>query len=140
MAYDAAPREPHAGLTDQRPPSLVEVFLADYAALDHPPALPYLTLRWNVANVPLGDFDLTIGSPLRYEPGHARQLSGRTSRHARAGSDELVTDPGHGKGAAFTRAPVAQGYVASEARRSMQSGDGPPLRGRVLYDQRQEPA
>ncbi len=130
-------RQRGADITASDHHPLAEVFLAYNAALNNLPAVPYRTLRWDVANDTLGDFDLIIGSDVLYERSHAGLLAALLPRHARAASDVLITDPGRGNSAAFTRALVAQGYVASELRSAMQPGEHPPFRGRVLHYQRQ---
>ena len=44
----------------------------------------------------------------------------------------LVTDPGRGNSAPFTRALIEQGYVVTEMRSPMNDEDAPPYRGRLL--------
>jgi predicted nicotinamide N-methyase len=111
---------------------LAEVFLAYNAALNDLPAVPYRTLRWDLPNATLGDFDLIIASDVLYERNHAELVAGLLPRHARATSEVVLTDPGRGNSAPFTRALHAQGYDASEERNAMAIDEVPPFRGRIL--------
>ena len=111
---------------------LAETFLAYNAALNELPAVPYRTLRWDTPNESLGRFDLIIASDVLYERGHAELLNDLVARHAQPASEVLLTDPGRGNSAAFTRALLAQGYSVAERRGPMDEHDAPPYRGRLL--------
>lgn len=111
---------------------LAETFLAYNAALNELPAVPYRTLRWDVPNQTLGRFDLIIGSDILYERDHAERLSALLPLHAQPVSEVLITDPGRGNSAPFTRALLGQGYTLSELRCRMDADDRPPFRGRLL--------
>lgn len=111
---------------------LAETFLAYNAALNELPAVPYRTLRWDTPNESLGRFDLIIGSDILYERDHAERLSALLPRHARRACEVLITDPGRGNSAPFTRALAAQGFGVVERRCRMNDGDMPPFRGRLL--------
>lgn len=118
---------------------LAETFLAYNAALNELPAVPYRTLRWDQENDTLGRFDLIIGSDILYERDHAERLSALLPRHANASSEIVITDPGRGNSAPFTRALAAQGYVLDERRCRMNADDAPPFRGRLLGYTRTQP-
>ncbi|GAB3303956.1 class I SAM-dependent methyltransferase [Luteimonas notoginsengisoli] len=111
---------------------LAEAFLSYNAALNDMPAVPYRTLRWDTPNETLGRFDLIIGSDILYERDHAVRLSALLPRHAHSVSEVLITDPGRGNSAPFTRALTTQGYVLAEQRCRMNADDLPPYRGRLL--------
>src|SRR3546814_5971634 len=93
---------------------------------------PYTTL--------VRSFDLIIGSDTRYERYHAERLSALLPRHAQRVCEVLITDPGRGNSAPFTRALAAQDFVLVERRCRMDEGDMPPFRGRLLSYARAEAA
>ena len=115
---------------------LAEVFLAYNAALNDLAAVPYRTVRWDQHNGNLGRFDLIIGSDILYERNHAQLLAGLLSRLASEAAEVLITDPGRGNSAPFTRALGAQGYSVTEQRSRMDANDLPPYRGRLLHYRR----
>lgn len=116
--------------SDRHP--LAEVFLAYNAALNGLDAVPYRTLDWDAPAGALGRFDLIIGSDVLYERGHVAALAALLQRHALPAAEVLIADPGRGNGGAFTRAMLAQGYVPTEQRRAMETGETAPFRGRLL--------
>jgi predicted nicotinamide N-methyase len=116
--------------TDHHP--LAEPFLAYNSALNELPAVVYRELQWAVPNPGLGRFDLIIGSDILYERDHANLLAALMVRHANPDSEILITDPGRGNSAPFTRALAAQGYDVLERRSPMSGNDVPPFRGRLL--------
>src|SRR3546814_8166134 len=87
---------------------LSETFLAYNAALHELPAVPYRTLRLDTPNDSRGRFDLIIGSDILYERDHAERLSALLPMHAQRVCEVLITDPGRGNSAPFTRALAAQ--------------------------------
>jgi predicted nicotinamide N-methyase len=107
-------------------------FLAYNSALNELPAVVYRELRWDVPHDTLGRFDLVIGSDVLYERGHADLLVALLVRHTHAQSEVLITDPGRGNSAPFTRALAALGYDVVEQRGRMNEADLPPFRGRLL--------
>ena len=107
-------------------------FLAYNSALNGLPAVVYRELRWDVPHDTLGRFDLIIGSDVLYERGHADLLAALLVRHSHAQSEVLITDPGRGNSAPFTRALAALGYDVVEQRGRMNEADLPPFRGRLL--------
>lgn len=111
---------------------LAEAFLTYNAALNELPAVAFRTLRWDTPNETLGRFDLIIASDVLYERNHAELLSALLPRHAHETSEVLITDPGRGNSAPFTRALLAQGYDVVERRSPMNAEDKPPFRGRLL--------
>src|SRR3546814_1176417 len=119
---------------------LAETFLAYNAALNELPAVPYRTLRWDTPNDSLGRFDLIIGSDMLYERDHAERLSALLPRHAQRVCDVLITDPGRGNSAPFTRSLDAMDFVLVERRCRMVEGEMPPLRGHLLRYARAEAA
>jgi predicted nicotinamide N-methyase len=111
---------------------LTETFLAYNAALNELHALAYRTLRWSEPADSLGRFDLIIGSDVLYERNHALLLSGLVHRLASPVAEILITDPGRGNSAPFTRALAEQGFDVIEQRCRMNLDDVPPFRGRLL--------
>ncbi|MEO5624403.1 MAG: methyltransferase domain-containing protein [Dokdonella sp.] len=111
---------------------LAEPFLAYNSALNELPAVVYRELQWAVPNTELGRFDLIIGSDILYERDHSNLLAALMLRHANPDAEILITDPGRGNSAPFTRALAAQGYDVIEQRSAMGNADTPPFRGRLL--------
>ncbi len=111
---------------------LAEPFLAYNAGLNDLPAVTYRDLPWAVPDATLGSFDLIIGSDILYERDHAAQIAAMMSRHARPDAELLVTDPGRGNSAPFTRAMATQGYEVTERRSRFNEKDSEPFRGRLL--------
>src|SRR5690606_38612418 len=94
--------------TDSHP--LAEVFLAYNAALNALPALNYRHMRWDKPLPALGLFDAIIASDVLYEPGHAELIAGLVERHTLPVAEVLVTDPGRGNSARFSRLLREQGF------------------------------
>jgi predicted nicotinamide N-methyase len=111
---------------------LAESFLAYNAGLNDLPAVVYRDLPWMVPDATLGGFDLIIGSDILYERDHAAQIAAMMLRHANPDAELLITDPGRGNSAPFTRAMEAQGYAATEQRSRFDEKDVAPFRGRLL--------
>ena len=111
---------------------LAESFLSHNATQNQLAAIVYRDLRWEVPDVTLGRFDLIIGSDILYESGHADLLAAMVSRHALPDAEVLVTDPGRGNSAPFTRALVGQGFAVTELRSRFDAADVAPFRGRLL--------
>jgi len=112
---------------------LAEPFLAYNAALNALPALHYRQLRWDVPLPTLGHFDLIIASDVLYESAHAALLAGVIDRHAWPEAEVLLTDPGRGNSARFSRMMAERGFTLAEARCPMDDGEVPPYRGRLLH-------
>ena len=115
---------------------LAEVFLAYNAALNDLPALHYRQLRWNTPLPALGLFDLIIASDVLYERDSADVLSHVVERHAERRAEVLITDPGRGNSARFSRLLGEQGFDVASEPCPMDDGDKPPHRGRLLHYRR----
>lgn len=120
--------------TDVHP--LAEPFLAYNAALNDLPALHYRQARWNVPLPALGEFDLIIASDVLYEFPHASLIDGMVARHARDEAEVLITDPGRGDSARFTRMLQARGFCVERIRAPMDDDDPAPHRGHLLHFRR----
>jgi len=120
--------------TDAHP--LAEVFLAYNAALNDLSALHYRQLRWNQALPTLGRFDVIIASDVLYERDHAELIAGVVERHALPLAEVLVTDPGRGNSARFSRLLAEQGFEVDTEHCPMDDADTPPHRGRMLHYRR----
>jgi hypothetical protein len=103
------------------------------------PVIEYRDLRWEVAEPALGRFDLIIGSDILYEIGHANLLAAIVKRHALPDAEVLITDPGRGNSAPFSRALASQGFTATELRSRFDAADIEPFRGRLLNYRRGTP-
>jgi predicted nicotinamide N-methyase len=125
-------RQRGADITASDHHPLAESFLAHNAVLNGLPPMAYRDLPWAVPDLTLGRFDLIIGSDILYERGHAGLLSALVARHAERDAEVLVTDPGRGNSAPFTRALGDQGYAVTEQRSRFDEADIAPFRGRLL--------
>ncbi|RYD14387.1 MAG: SAM-dependent methyltransferase [Lysobacteraceae bacterium] len=122
----------HADITASDHHPLAETFLESNAALNELPVITYRDLPWAIPDATLGRFDLIIASDVLYERDHAALLSALVMRHADATSEIVITDPGRGNSAPFTRAMRALGYSVDEQRSRFDESDQPPFRGRLL--------
>lgn len=120
--------------SDQHP--LAREFLHRNAQLNELPAVRYQDLHWDGDETGLGCFDLIIGSDILYERGHVQSLAQLIERHALPTSEVIVTDPGRGHSAAFSRALEVQGYACTETRSAAPPGESPGRRGRLLHFRR----
>lgn len=128
----------HANITASDHHPLAESFLRHNAAQNQLRAIDYCDLRWEVPHASLGRFDLIIGSDILYESSHADLLAATVLRHALPDAEVLITDPGRGNSAAFTRALVSQGFSVVELRSRFDGSDIAPFRGRLLSYRRGE--
>lgn len=122
----------HADIVASDHHPLAASFLEHNAALNDLPAVAYHDLPWAAADPGLGRFDLIIASDVLYERDHAELLSALILRHARARCEVVITDPGRGSSASFTRAMLTQGYMVDECRSRFDENDEEPFRGRLL--------
>lgn len=111
---------------------LVEPFLRDNAARNGLPAVAYRDLPWPVDDVPLGRFDLIIGSDVLYERQHVAQLAALLRRHARPGAEIVIADPGRGFGNHLSHALRGEDYSVDATRCAFGEDERPPYRGRLL--------
>jgi predicted nicotinamide N-methyase len=125
-------RQRGADITASDHHPLAESFLAHNAGLNGLATIAYRDLPWAVPDATLGRFDLIIGSDILYEREHAALLSQLVSRHAEADAEILITDPGRGNSAPFTRALGNMGYAVDERRSRFDEADIAPFRGRLL--------
>lgn len=119
---------------------LAEGFLAYNAALNGLPAVHYRQLRWDKALPTLGLFDVIIASDVLYERNHAELIGLVVARHALPDAEVLVTDPGRGNSARFTRLLESEGFVVESTQCPMDDSDPPPHRGRLLHYRRRRPS
>ncbi len=115
---------------------LAEVFLAYNAALNNLPALHYRQVRWDVSLPTLGRFDAIIASDVLYERGNAELLDAVIERHALPDAEVLLTDPGRGNSARFSRLLAGRGFGMDARPCPMDEADLPPHRGRMLHFRR----
>jgi len=129
-------READITASDHHP--LAESFLEHNAALNGLDSITYRDLPWSEPDTTLGLFDVIIASDVLYERGHASQLADMMGRHARDDAEIVLSDPGRGNSASFTRAMQAQGYAVDERRQRFEATDTEPFRGRVIRYRRDD--
>ncbi len=117
---------------------LAEPFLAYNAALNALPAVHYRQMRWDHPLDTMGRFDMIIASDVLYERDHATLLAGVVARHANTRAEVMVTDPGRGNSAPFTRMLGLQGFAVSETRCAMDDADTQSRRGQILHYRRDD--
>lgn len=127
-------RGAHVVASDVHP--LAEVFLTYNAALNGLPALHYRQLRWDIPLLSLGRFDAIVASDVLYECDSADVLSAVIERHAEVRAEVLITDPGRGNSARFSRLLAMQGFAVDSTPCPMDDRDLPPHRGRLLHYRR----
>lgn len=115
---------------------LAEVFLAYNAALNGLPAVHYRQLRWDMPLPTLGMFDVIIASDVLYERGHAELIDAVVERHASPCAEVMVTDPGRGNSARFSRLLAGRAFEVDAEQCPMNDADAPPYRGRMLHYRR----
>ena len=108
---------------------LVEPFLDFNAALNDMPPIDFVDLRWDEPMHELGRFDVSIGSDVLYERGHAELLAQLLERHSKPRAEVWMSCPGRGYLGRFNRALRAQGFeVTAKAHSGLQAD----FRGRLL--------
>jgi predicted nicotinamide N-methyase len=93
-------------------------------------------VRWDEPLPALGMFDAIVASDVLYERGHAELIAGLVERHALPDAEVLVTDPGRGNSARFSRLLAEQGFTMESERCPMKDDDLAPYRGRILHFRR----
>lgn len=115
---------------------LAEPFLAYNAALNQLPAVHYRQMHWDRPLPTLGGFDMIVASDVLYERDHASLLASVVERHALPSAEVVVTDPGRGNSASFTRMLATQGFEMTRERCAMDDNDAGLGRGNILRYQR----
>lgn len=118
---------------------LAEPFLAYNAALNALPAVHYRQLRWGDDLPALGRFDLIVASDVLYEQSQSELLAGVIHRYANRAAEVVITDPGRGNSAYFSRLLSEQGFDFTSMRCRINDSDSEPFRGRLLHYSRGTP-
>lgn len=111
---------------------LAGVLLAHNARANQLSPIAYCDLPWGGRNTTLGRFDLIVGSDILYERGQADLLAGLVHRHAEADCEIVITDPGRGNSAEFSRALALQGFALSSSAMPGAVPEGAAARGHLL--------
>lgn len=80
-----------------------------------------------------GRFDLIIAADVLYGQSHATSMAGVIRRHAKPKTEVVITDPGHGNSADFTRLSGLQGFAFNLIKYRMKNTDVKPLRAQFLH-------
>jgi predicted nicotinamide N-methyase len=102
---------------------LAEAFLAYNAALNGMDRIAYRDIAWGIPDPDAGHFDLIIGSDVLHESGDGARLSRLVLRHAAPNAEIVITEPGRGVSAPFTRAMQAQGFAGTVLRPAVDGDD-----------------
>ena len=94
--------------TDYHPE--VEVYLNDNTNLNKSEKIPFERASWNEDIDKLGKFDLIIGSDILYERWHIKELSTFINNHANKKCQIVITDPGRGNHAKFSKTMLDFGF------------------------------
>ncbi|QKF82945.1 class I SAM-dependent methyltransferase [Halarcobacter ebronensis] len=94
--------------TDYHPE--VESFLNYNSALNNLKNIPFERTSWSDEDDTLGKFDLIIGSDILYERWHIEELSSFVSKHAKKKCEIIISDPGRGNHAKFSKIMVTLGF------------------------------
>jgi 2-polyprenyl-3-methyl-5-hydroxy-6-metoxy-1,4-benzoquinol methylase len=108
-------------------------FLADNAALNQLPAVHYRHIRWHRAMPALGAFDMFVASDVLYEPDQAAMVASIVERPAKPHAEVIVSDPGRGNSAPFTRMLTMLGFEATQMRCAMDDDDLDLGRGNLMH-------
>jgi len=92
---------------------LAQSFLLANTHLNALAPIRFHTGDWSTANLPLGQFDLIIGSDVLYEHHHAGLVSAFIDEHSSNRVDIVIVDPGRGSHRAFAREMERLGYLHS---------------------------
>lgn len=115
---------------------LADSFLAYNAALNALPAVHYRQMRWDEPLPALGRFDLIIASDVLYERAQVALLDAVIQRHALPHAEVLLTDPGRGHSARFSRLLESRGYRVETSYAPLDDDGQPPFRGCLLHYRR----
>lgn len=110
-------------------------FLRRNAWQNHLPFVACRDLPWEILDASLGRFDLIIGSDILYERGHAELLAAMVFQHAGEHAEILITDPGRGNSARFSKALALHGFAVDDKLSRFTTTTTttiPPFRGRLL--------
>ncbi|TQD47615.1 class I SAM-dependent methyltransferase [Marilutibacter aestuarii] len=118
---------------------LAEPFLAYNSALNALDSVHYRQMDWDLPLETLGRFDMIIASDVLYERGHAALLADVVERHAQAAAEVVVSDPGRGNSAPFSRHLASLGFSVTESREALEGEPDIP-HGRLLHYRRDERA
>ncbi|RXJ69547.1 histidine kinase [Halarcobacter ebronensis] len=94
--------------TDYHPE--VESFLNDNSALNKLKDIPFKRTSWSDEDDTLGKFDLIIGSDILYERWHIEELASFVNKHAKKKCEIIISDPGRGNHAKFSKIMVTLGF------------------------------
>lgn len=111
-------------------------FLTENTRLNQSDAIPYLQTDWQSEQDGLGLFDLIIGADLLYEREHIGLLSNFIERHAKADCEVILTDPGRGNHARFSKRMEDLGYCHSQRPANEDQLPATAFKGQILNYQR----
>ena len=101
-------RDANITATDYHPE--VETFLNDNTNLNNLDKIPFERTSWSDEEDSLGKFDLIIGSDILYERWHIEELSSFINKHANQKCEIIISDPGRGNHAKFSKTMQTLGF------------------------------
>lgn len=102
------------------------------AALNGLKPIAFHDLPWTGRSPALGRFDLIIGGDLLFQRDRTAALPALLERHGQPHCEIVLTDPGTGASADFTRVLAQRGFAVDTLCSPMDASDPPPFRGRLL--------
>jgi len=107
-------------------------FMRENTRINQDRPIPFIREGWSDPESELGLFDLIIGSDLLYERSHVIPLSDFIDRHGDTRCEVVLTDPGRGHHAPFSKRMVNLGFSHHQERTAVATAAKNPSRSRVL--------
>lgn len=107
-------------------------FLRFNAALNDLAPVAFRRASWSTRDGALGRFDVVIASDVLYERQHSGELLHFLDRHATAGAEVIITDPGRSHHGRFSADMRAEGFAQRDERLAFPGGSTTRL-GRIMH-------
>lgn len=116
--------------TDYHPSA--QAFLEHNVGLNGGAEIPFVRAGWADSEVPLGEFDLLIGSDVLYESEHVALLAEFVDQHAAEGAKIIIVDAGRGHAGRFSREMESIGYTCERTVPNQPSDMPETYKGKML--------